>query len=78
MKELNIASNRLGLNSSFYSDISGVVAISDAISTMGALEKLDLRNTGLGLVNRLAPARHAFMHRALGRAGDLPRNAKRP
>ncbi|MEQ9084758.1 MAG: FAD-dependent monooxygenase [Alcanivorax sp.] len=37
-----------------------------------------LRNTGLGLVNRLAPARHAFMHRALGRAGDLPRNAKRP
>jgi len=37
-----------------------------------------LRNTGLGLVNRLSPARHAFMHRALGRAGDLPRNAKRP
>ena len=35
-----------------------------------------LRNTGLGLVNRLAPARHAFMHRALGRAGDLPRNAR--
>ncbi|WP_101675761.1 FAD-dependent monooxygenase [Alloalcanivorax mobilis] len=31
-----------------------------------------LRNSGLDLVNRLPPARHAFMVRALGRAGDLP------
>ena len=35
-----------------------------------------LRNSGLNLVNRLAPARHVFMHRALGRAGDLPRTAR--
>lgn len=35
-----------------------------------------LRNTGLNLVNRLPPARHAFMTRALGRAGDLPQRAK--
>lgn len=35
-----------------------------------------LRNTGLNLVNRLPPARHAFMTRALGRAGDLPHRAK--
>ena len=35
-----------------------------------------LRNTGLNLVNQLPPARRAFMHRALGRAGDLPRNAR--
>tara|TARA_A100001391_G_scaffold194811_1_gene171446 strand:+ start:1416 stop:2669 length:1254 start_codon:yes stop_codon:yes gene_type:complete len=35
-----------------------------------------LRNSGLNLVNRLAPARQAFMHRALGRAGDLPRTAR--
>lgn len=35
-----------------------------------------LRNTGLDLVNRLPPARHAFMTRALGRAGDLPALAR--
>ncbi len=31
-----------------------------------------LRNTGLTLVDRLAPLKHLFMRRALGIAGDLP------
>ena len=37
MKELNIASNNLGTNSSYDADMSGVLAICDAIPTMGAL-----------------------------------------
>lgn len=36
-----------------------------------------LRNAGLSGVNRLAPLRHFFTERALGRAGDLPRLARR-
>jgi hypothetical protein len=41
MTELNIAKNRLGFKAEGYekADMSGVVAISDAIPTMGALAK---------------------------------------
>merc|ERR1712216_533723 len=45
MKELNLASNRLGQRDGgrrWETDLSGVVAISDAIPTMGALVSLDL------------------------------------
>ena len=37
MQELNISSNDLGYNSNYNSDMSGIIAISDAIPTMGAL-----------------------------------------
>ncbi len=36
-----------------------------------------LRNTALSVVNRLGPAKHFFMRRALGLAGDLPPLARR-
>ena len=39
MQELIIAENLLRYNSSFDSDMSGVIAVSDAIPTMGALAK---------------------------------------
>ncbi|AFT68574.1 Oxygenase [Alloalcanivorax dieselolei B5] len=35
-----------------------------------------LRNTGLGMVDKLPPARRLFIEHALGRAGDLPRLAR--
>ena len=44
MQELNISSNKLGENSSYDSDMSGVIAISDAIPTMGALTSLNVSN----------------------------------
>ena len=40
MKDLNIASNNLSYNSSSNRDMSGVIAIGDAIPTMGALETI--------------------------------------
>ena len=47
MKELNISSNDLAYNSSYNSDLSGVIAISDAIPTMGALTSLNLASNML-------------------------------
>ena len=44
MQELNISDNNLGWNSSNKQDMSGVIAISDAIPTMGALTSLNLAN----------------------------------
>ena len=40
MQELNISSNDLNYNSNYNLDMSGIIAISDAIPTMGALVKL--------------------------------------
>jgi Ran GTPase-activating protein (RanGAP) involved in mRNA processing and transport len=40
--ELNISSNELAQNSDDGDDISGVIAIADAIPDMGALTKLDI------------------------------------
>ena len=40
MKELNIASNNLGYDFNDNTDMSGVIAISNAIPTMGALETI--------------------------------------
>lgn len=49
MKELNIASNNLGNNgSNVKTDMSGVLAICDAISTMGALTVLNISRNSLG------------------------------
>ena len=49
MTELNIAENRLGFKAEGYekADMSGVVAISDAIPTMGALTSLNVSNSAL-------------------------------
>ena len=50
MKELNLASNRLGQRDgggNWISDMSGVIALGDAIPTMGALAKLTVRDNGL-------------------------------
>ena len=49
MTELNIAENRLGFKAEGYekADMSGVVAISDAIPTMGALTSLNLASNKL-------------------------------
>ena len=40
MKELNIAENYLGCNAIGNTDMFGVISISDAIPTMGALETI--------------------------------------
>ena len=47
MKELNIASNNLGKNSSWNNDMSGIIAICDVIPTMGALTSLNLASNHL-------------------------------
>ena len=50
MKELNLAGNRMGMKSSDDwdgADMSGVIAISDAIPTMGALTSLDISSNSL-------------------------------
>ena len=47
MQELNISSNDLGYDSNYKSDMSGVIAISDAIPTMGALTSLNLADNSL-------------------------------
>ena len=47
MKELNIARNVLGLKSSFDYDSSGVMAIRNTISTMGALVKFDISSNDI-------------------------------
>ena len=48
MKELNIARNNLGKNSSYDQDVSGVLAICDAICTNGSLEKLLMAKNKMG------------------------------
>eukprot|EP00935_MAST-01C_sp_MAST-1C-sp1_P001164 g1164.t1 len=54
MTELNIASNFLGKNrASEYNadaDMSGIIAISDAIRTMGAMTTLDISNNNIGKI----------------------------
>ena len=47
--ELNISSNRLGQNSEYGHDTSGVVAIADAIPDMGAMTSLNLASNSLGV-----------------------------
>ena len=55
MKDLNIASNCLCYNSDYIAsrerDMSGVIAIGEAIPTMGALETLDISRNNLGSYN---------------------------
>ena len=48
MTELNISSNYAGMKGTGGADMSGVIAISDAIPTMGALEKLLMANNQMG------------------------------
>ena len=47
MKEINVASNNLAFNASGEGDMSGVIAIADAIPTIGALATLDIRNNNI-------------------------------
>ena len=49
MKELNIAKNNLSYNAHANTDTSGVIAISDAIPTMGALTSLNLANNQISV-----------------------------
>ena len=48
IQELSIASNHLGYDSSFNSDMSAVLAISDAIPAMGALTSLNISQNSIG------------------------------
>jgi Ran GTPase-activating protein (RanGAP) involved in mRNA processing and transport len=48
MQELSIASNNLGKNSSYDSDMSGVIAISNAIPTMGAMVTVNMMGNKIG------------------------------
>ena len=48
MQELNIADNELSWDANRNDDMSGVIAISDAIPTMGALTSLNLAKNQLG------------------------------
>jgi hypothetical protein len=45
--ELNISNNELGYNSNYGADASGVVALADVISHMGALTSLDISSNAL-------------------------------
>jgi Leucine-rich repeat (LRR) protein len=45
---LSIAENNLSVNSSYDNDMSGVVALADAIPGMGALTTLDISNNDIG------------------------------
>jgi Ran GTPase-activating protein (RanGAP) involved in mRNA processing and transport len=47
LKELNISSINLSVNYSIEDDMSGIIAISGAIPTMGALVKFDISNNAL-------------------------------
>jgi hypothetical protein len=47
MTELNIASNFMGTVNGGTADMSGIIAITDAIPTMGALVKLNMSNNGM-------------------------------
>ena len=47
MTELNIASNHLGRNSSWDEDMTGVIAICDALPTMGALVSANILHNGI-------------------------------
>jgi 2-octaprenyl-6-methoxyphenol hydroxylase len=61
-------------------DSLALVAITDGINRLFANDILPVklaRNIGLGLVERLPPAKRFFMHHAMGLVGDLPR-AMRP
>jgi hypothetical protein len=45
--ELNIADNSLGINNSGWSDMSGIIALANAIPDMRALTKLDISNNSI-------------------------------
>ena len=47
MQELNVASNDLRYNSSYNSDMSGIIAIASTISTMGAMTSLNVSSNNL-------------------------------
>jgi hypothetical protein len=47
--ELNISSNRLGQNSAYDNDTSGVIALVDAIPDMRVMTSLNLASNGLGV-----------------------------
>jgi hypothetical protein len=49
MQELNLSFNDLGYDSNYDSDMSGVIAISDAIPTMGALVSANILYNGIGV-----------------------------
>ena len=46
-QELNISGNYLGFNSDYNSDMSGVIAVGDAIPTMRALSTLDISSNSI-------------------------------
>jgi hypothetical protein len=46
--ELDISSNDLGENSDYEPDMSGVIALADAIPDMGALSLLNLTDNNIG------------------------------
>jgi hypothetical protein len=48
MQELNISNNYLGYDSNYDSDMSGVIAISDAIPTMGAMVTVNVMGNNIG------------------------------
>jgi Ran GTPase-activating protein (RanGAP) involved in mRNA processing and transport len=74
MQELNIASNVLARTSSYHSDMSGVIAISDAIPTMGALVSANLLNNNIGTEQAHSLATilkdHATLQSLCGNKGD--------
>ena len=67
MKEINVASNNLAFNASG-KDISGVIAIGDAIPTMGALASLDLSQNNIptremGPIERLCESKQIALRK---------------
>jgi hypothetical protein len=49
--ELNISDNKLGFNHNADRDISGIIAIADAIPNMGALTSLDVSTNDIGRID---------------------------
>ena len=48
MTELNISNNKLGWNTNYNADMSGIIAIGDILPTMGALSILNVKGNTLG------------------------------
>ena len=68
MTELSISGNHMTYDGSNYGDISGVIAISNAIPTMGALASLDLSQNGIpaeemGPIERLCESKQIALRK---------------
>ena len=72
MQELNISGNYLGYNSDYNSNMSGVIAVSYAIPTMGAMAKFTFSgNEGPPVTMEASMVEADFSNKKLGVPGAI-------